>query len=507
MRTAARTAVLMVILTLVSKGFGFVREIVMANFFGTTYITDAYVMAIAIPGIIFGGIFVAVATAYMPLFSKITEIKGEEEGNRFSSEVINLLLIVSILAAVIGLSFSDQMVNIFARGFTGETAKLTSFFTKITFCYIIFTSTAGLLEAYLQYKGIFLIQIILGYIQNIIVIVVMVISAFTSHYYLTVGWLLAYATKAVILMTIARKKGLKYTPSFKVNKTVKQIINIAFPVFVASGIIQINTFIDKTMASSLPEGSVSALNYGMILIGLITGLTISILTTILYPKLNQANSLQDYDRFGDMIATGMTLIAIVALPCTLGAIVYSQQIVQIVYERGAFGPAATAMTASAFFYYSIGLLFMSLNELIIRAYYSMHDMKTPMIFAGIGVIINLVLNLILVRFMAHSGLALATSIAYMANTVMLFAGMRKKYPHIKLLDSKVKILKIALSAVASIGISYLVYYSIAMILVDVVYMRIIQLGFAVVVAGIVYLVMLVALKIDEIKMLNQILRK
>ena len=171
MRTAAQTAALMAILTLISKAFGFVREMVMANFFGTTYITDAYVMAFAIPMIIFGGIFGSVATAYMPLFSRISENEGEKAGSKFTSEVINLLLIVSIFAAIIGIIFSDQIVSLFASGFSGETARLTSFFTKVTFCYILFTSIAGILEEYLQYKGTFLVQIVLGYIQNGILLI------------------------------------------------------------------------------------------------------------------------------------------------------------------------------------------------------------------------------------------------------------------------------------------------------------------------------------------------
>ncbi|WP_245570875.1 murein biosynthesis integral membrane protein MurJ [Anaerovorax odorimutans] len=507
MRTAAQTAVLMAILTLISKCFGFVREMVMANFFGTSYITDAYVMAIAVPSVIFGGIFLAVATAYMPLFSKIVENNGDRQGNKFTSEVINLLLIVSIISAIIGLVFSDQIVSIFASGFVGETAKLTSFFIKVTFAYVLFTSAAGILEAYLQYKGVFLVQITIGYIQNIIVIAVMIISAFTSYYYLAVGWLLAHGMRVIILMIIAKKKGFDYTPDFSVNDTIKRITVIAIPVFIGSYIQQINTFVDKTLASGLPEGSVSALNYGMILITLITGLTITVLSTILYPKLNKANSLKQYNRLSELIGTGITLVAIIAVPCALGAMVYSHQIVQIVYERGAFDPAATAMTSTAFFYYAIGLIFMSFNDLMVRAYYSMQDMKIPMIFAGIGVIINIILNLILVKFMQHNGLALATSIAYMANTIMLFIGMKRSYPYIEILKSKKKLLKIILSAVIAVGLSYMVYNIIIGTIANIIYIRTVQLGISILTAGIVYLIMLKIFKVDEIGIIKQIVKR
>ncbi len=506
-RTVIQTATLMAILTLIAKVFGFFREMVMAIFFGTTYITDAYVMAVAIPGIIFGGIFGAVATSYMPLFSKILENEGKEAGSQFTSEVINLLIIASVFSAIIGLVFSDQIVGIFASGFTGETARLTSFFTKITFLYVLFTSITGVIQSYLQYKGVFLIEIVLGYVHNIIVICIIIISAYTSHYYLTLGLLLAHITRFIIFIFISKKRGLKYFPTFKVNETVKQIITTALPVFLASTITQINAFVDKTFASGLPEGSVAALNYGMILINLITGMTVTILATILYPKLNQANSLQDYDKFSDMIARGMTLIALVTIPCSLGAMVYSSQIVQIVYERGAFDSLATSMTGSAFFYYCIGLVFISLNILMVRAYYSMHDMKTPMLYGGISLIINIILNLILVQFMELSGLALATSIAALANTVMLFIGMKKKYPKIILLRSKLKLLRIIISSIIAVGSSYLLYTLLITYLVDMIYMRFVHLGLAVLVAVAVYFGMLVLFKIEELKIIKQIVKR
>ncbi|MEG1930925.1 MAG: murein biosynthesis integral membrane protein MurJ [Anaerovorax sp.] len=506
-RTAAQTAMLMAILTLISKFFGFIRELIMANFYGISYVTDAYVMANTIPSILFAGVFTAVGTAYMPVFSKITEEQGSKAGSKFTSEILNILLIVSVIAAIVGLFFSEEIVSIFAPNFPPNTAELTAFFVKVTFSYAFFTSTAAVLESYLQYRGVFLTQIVVGYVLNASIILVFVISAFTSHYYLVFGYLLGYILRAVILLIIAKRRNFEYTPTVRIDESVKKIMIIAIPVFISSSIQQINLFVDKSLASGLPEGSVSALNYGSVLLNLITGLTITILSTILYPKLNQANSLEDYDRFSHIVETGLNLVAMVALPFTLGILVYSKQLVQIVYERGTFDVVATSFTESAFFYYGMGLLFLSLNDLLVRAYYSMHDTKLPMIFAGIGVIINVTLNLILVKFMAHNGLALATSIAYMANTVMLFIGMRKKYPHIAVLRSKRKLLKIAFASVVAVGTSYLVYIFVIMPMAHIVYMRMVQLGLAVAVAGIVYIVLLVLLKVDEIKLVKGIVGK
>lgn len=506
-KTAAQTAILMAILTLVSKCFGFVREMVMANYYGATYVTDAYVMSTTILSVLFGGLIAAISTAYIPIFSTINEKDGEIVGNRFTSSVINLMLIVTVMISFIGILFSDQIISIFASGFSGETAKLASFFVKVLFSYVIFSSITGILESYLQYKGTFLPQIISGYVISICTIIAIIISTYTSYYYLAYGILAGYFLLCTMMVIIAKRRGYKYSITFIRDENVKEIISLAIPTFIGSYIIFINQFIDKTLASNLVEGSISALNYASLINNMIMSITVTILATIIYPKLTKANSLEQYDKFNDIISTGLNIVVIIALPCSLGAMVYSSQVVQIVYERGAFGSVATLMTSSAFFYYVSGLLFMSINSLLTKVYYSIHDMKTPMIFAGIGVIINIVLNLILIQFMAHSGLALATSIAALCNTIMLYLSLRRKHPNIHIFKSRSKLLKIAIAAFISVGVSYIVYLFVIMPLSHIIVARLAQLLFAVAVAGLVYLGLLIALKVDEVKLISQIIRK
>lgn len=503
-RNAVQTAILMMILTLASKTIGFVRELVMANFFGTSYVVDVYVMAYSITSVLFGGLIAAISTAYMPIFSRISEESGEEEGNRFTNQIINLLFIITIIIALTGLLFSDQVIKIFANNFDGERAALGSFYIKILFSYIIFSSTSMILEAYLQYKGTFLPQIISGYFVSISMIIGIIVSAYMNYYYLAFGTLIGYMLRGIAIARIAKKRGYKYRKDFKVGNNVKDIVRLSLPVFVGSYMTYINLFIDKSLASGLREGSIAALNYSSILNTMIIGITISILSTIIYPKLTQANSLEQYDRFNELVKSAINIILIIGIPCSLGAMLYSNQIVQIVYERGAFNTAATSMTGSAFMFYASGMLFMAINDFIIRVYYSMRDMKTPMIFGAISVIINIVLNLILVQTMQHNGLALATSVSAMCNMVLLCIGIKKKYFFIEMIESKNKVIKILIASVCSIGASYIIYILILEKLNEFFFMRMAQLGIAVIVAGIIYLCMLQFFKIEELKLIKQI---
>lgn len=507
MRTAVQTAFLMAVFTLISKVLGFVREMIFAAFYGTSYVTDAYVMSITVTGIIFGGILGAVTTSYIPVYSRIKEQEGEKNGKIFTDQIMTTMYLVSIFVCILGIIFSDPIVSVFASGFEGKTAALTAFYLRFTFCYIIFLSATGILGAFLQYKGIFLPQIAAGFLQNICIIVVIIISGYTTYYYLGFGILLGSAANFAVTVMVTGKNGYKYTPNLKINESTKEIIHLALPVFIGSSVVQINTFVDKTLASGLAEGSVAALNYAMLLVTLATSLTTTILVTIIYPKISKANSLKDYDMFNDMLGRAFAVIFIISIPLTLGAMAYSNQVVQIVYERGAFDPEATAKTASAFLYYATGLTAITLIALLTHVYYSIHDMKTPIIYGVISVIINIVLNLILIKPMAQNGLALATSIASFVNALLLYNGLKQKYPHINLIKSRRKLSVIGLSSVFSVGASMLLYYMAIMPLRHLIVPRMLQLGLAVVFAVLVYLLILKLFKIEELGLIKQIFKR
>lgn len=498
----------MTILTLASKGLGFLREMVIAYYYGASYITDSYVMANAIPGIIFGGIFGAIATAYMPLYAKFVEQDGEIAGNKFTSESVNLLLVVSVVSSIVGIVFSDQLVAIFASGFTGETARLTSFFVKVTFTYTAFSSIAGILEAYLQYKGSFLPAILSGYLLSGSTIVVVVISAFTSHYYLAFGMLVGYIARMIIMWHLSHRKQYRYTPEFHFGSTTRTMMVLALPVFLGSTVGSINLFVDRTMASGLREGSISALNYSALITGMVVTVTVGVLTTMIYPKLNQASAQDDQERFNSIISMGMNLAFLIGMPFTLGTMAYSEQVAQIIYERGAFDVNATAMTGSALFYYGAGLLFSAIAGLLVRVYYSMGNTKTPTIFGALCIVVNIVFILLLIKPMAHNGLALSTSIAGMVNTVLLYWGLHRYYPHVVLISSRRKLALITIASGVSVGASLLCYRLLILPLAagaaGPLASRTLHLTLAVAVAGVLYLALLALFRVEELQLLRHL---
>jgi len=499
MRTAAKTALFMAVLTLLSKIMGFLREVFMAGFFGTSFINDAYVMATAIPGIIFAGIFTSVSVSYMPIFSETVEKRGIKEGNKFTSEAITIVAAIAIIISILGIVFSDQVISIFAAGYEGETAALTSFYLKITFSQIIFTGAIGLLKAYLEYKGIFLAPIVTGYLQSGFILITIIIGAIYSHYLLPWGVLIGSILHIVALWFVAYRKGFKYTPSLEIGDSTKKIVALAIPVFIGSTVNQVNSFVDKMLASGLSEGSVGALNYANLLIQMIITITITVIVTIIYPRLTQSLARDDFDRFNDFVSKGMNIIVIIALPCALGAMLYSEEVISLIYERGAFDATSTDLTGSAFFFYAIGLTFIALNAFFVKIFYSMQDMRTPVICGAIGAAINIVANLLLIGPMEHRGLALGTSIAAFVNLALLNIMMRRRHAKVRLVESRKKLLGIVFSAIISVALSYIAYCFLADI------PMIAALLIAVIVAAVIYLVLLKFFKVEELEMLKNLI--
>lgn len=501
MRTVAQTAFLMAVLTLVSKCIGFLREMVMASYYGASYVTDAYVMASTILSVLFGGILAAVSIAYLPIYSDITEKKGEAEGDRFTSSVINALLVITVLISLIGILFSDIIVSLFASGFTGETAQLASFYIKILFSYVIFSSTAGILDSYLQYKGYFLPQIISGYFVSIGTIAAIIVSACTSYYYLACGLLIGYGLRFLCIWLVAKRKNYRHSYQLGSRENISLILTLALPTYIGSSMYNINSFVDKTMASPLSEGSIAALNYAYLLNNMIMSVTIIILSTIIYPKLTKLNSMERYDSYNTMLKTGLNLVVLIAMPCSLGAMVFSNEMIQLVYGRGAFDDIAVQMTSSAFFYYSIGLVFTALNKFLTKVFYSLRNMKSPMFYSAASVVINICLNLVFIRYMGLKGIALSTSIASLANCIMKYYGL-KKYGHIHLIGREAvkELLKIVVLSALAVALSYLFFISTEVIRSD-----LLHLALAILFGGTAYFLLLYYFKVKEVKLIIQML--
>lgn len=499
-----KTIMWLSIITIVSKLLGFIRELVFANYYGVSYVVDAYVMAFSIPGILFAGILGCIGTVFIPTYCKVEQNQGLQEANKLTNNIVNFTMTIAVLVCIGGIVFSGPLLKIFAHGFDQKSFCLANSFLKLLFVTVIFSALTTILDSYLQTKNIFIPQALTSIIQNIFIILFVILSIRVNVYFLPFGIIAAYFLNAGLLSFIARRRGYFYRPCLNFDQNIKYVLVSALPVFVGSGVSQINMFVDKTLASGLVEGSVAALNYAMLLNVLVTSLTISLLVTVVYPRFSKFSSSGNMEEFNKLLNLGISSIGIVLIPTVLIILVYSREIVSLVYQRGVFDAKAVSMTSYALLFYSIGLIFYSLNDLLARVYYSLYDTKTPLICSSACVIINVTGSLILSRYLNHGGIALASSIAGIFNTCMLYVIIRVKFRKVKIHIDKVKTAKICLASIIAITVSYLAYKLILYINVDghnsAIFLAGITMG------GLMYLFFLYTLKINEFTMVLNILK-
>ncbi|MDI6605397.1 MAG: murein biosynthesis integral membrane protein MurJ [Thermoanaerobacteraceae bacterium] len=427
-KKTVKTAGIIMIITLMSKILGFGREVVIGSRFGTTHMVDAYNMAQNIPMVLFAAIGVAIATTVIPIFSEYLTKEGKDKAYDFVNNLLSIMLLITVCFTIVGIGVSPYIVRLMAPGFEGNVFLLTVRLTMILFPVTILIAISNILTASLQSMEHFTAPAMIGIPYNIIIIGTVII--FSSRFGIlgvAVATVIATLTQVLIQLPILYKLGFKFR--FKVNfkdEAVKRVIILSIPVLIGTGMQVINTYVDRMIASYLPEGSISALNYANRLNGFALGIFSTAIVTVIYPSLSRSSALNNTKSFLRWLNFSIKAIIYVMLPVTVCAIVLRVPIIRLLFERGAFDERSTYLTSIGLMFFSIGITASGLRDVLSRGFYSLKDTKTPMYNGGIAVIINIILNLILVRYMQLGGLALSTSVAAIVTTFMLFISLRRK---------------------------------------------------------------------------------
>ena len=443
-----RTALLVMIITILSKIFGFGREIALSYVYGASAITDAYLVSQTVPYVIFSIISAGIVTGFIPLYSRILNEQGQLVAHKYTNNLSSALLFLASIIVAIVLLFTQPIVKIFASGFNGETLELAIRFTRISVFGIYFSAFIKIFASFLQIHENYIIPALLGFPMNLLTIASLLISKKISLYVLAIGGVLATASQLLLLIPFVRKTGYKYQPVLNLkDEYIKTMIIIALPVIAGQSVNQINVLVDKTLASGIAVGGISALNYASRLNDFVQGLFVASISTVLYPMISKMAAEDNMNGLKASISEAISVINLLVIPATIGAMIFSKEIVTLLFGRGAFTPEAIDMTGGALFYYSIGMIAFGLREILSRAFYALQDTKTPMINATIAVVINIILNLVLSKYLGIGGLALATSIAAIVGTLLLFITLRRKIGGFGLKEITKSFIKICVASI------------------------------------------------------------
>ncbi|RSL31917.1 murein biosynthesis integral membrane protein MurJ [Salibacterium salarium] len=453
-----KTVVILMILTIISKILGFTRDLVLSFFYGASYISDAYLISLTIPIIIVAIIGEGISTGFIPMYSGIKNKEGIRKADSFTNNLINVVITISTFIIITGLVFTKPIVQLFASGFEENVLELTVLFTRITLIGIYFTSLLYVFCAYLEVKGFFSAPAIMGLPLNLLLIASIIMSAQTNLFVLAGGSLAAIVSQFLFILIYAYKKGYRYKPIIDItNINIKKMLLLALPAVLGSSLVQINLLVDRTLASQIAVGGISALNYSGNLNDFILGMFVLTISTVMYPKISKMAAKNNMNEIKKAIAEAITAVHLLVIPATAGYMVFSEPIITLLYGRGEFDEQAISMTSYAMFFYSFGLIGMGLREILSKAFFSLHDSKTPMINAGLAMILNIILNFVLSIFWGIGGLALATSISAIICSVLLLVSLRKKLGDFGIKNLSFSFLKIVFASIMMGGICHLTH--------------------------------------------------
>ena len=456
-----KTALMLMVLTIFTKALGFGRDIILSYFYGVSGISDAYLISLTIPTLLLAFIGTGIATCYIPMYSGIEKKGNVELADNFTSNVINFMLVICTLIAILGSIFTVQLVKIFASGFDSETLLLAVGFTRIIIFAVYFEGIIYVLSGYLQLKNSFFAPAFMSIPLNIIIIISIIVSTKLNLRIIAIGNIIAMGTQMLFLIPFVYKNGYKYRFILDVkNDDFKKMAILAFPVIAGVSVNQINVLIDRTIASRILVGGISALTYANKLNLFIQAIFVISITTTFYPMMSRFANENNISNLKKSISEAINIINFLLLPTAVGSMLFAEPIVRLLFGRGAFDSQAVSMTSYALYFYSIGMVGVGLREILSRAFYSLHDTKTPTINAAIAVGINIIGNIILSKFLGIGGLALATSISAIICTVLLFISLIRKigpFNIMKIMNSFIKLFCVSLvmGFIAKMSYNYL----------------------------------------------------
>ncbi len=498
-KKAAKSIFIMILFGIGGKLLGFIREMLIAAKFGSGMETDTFFIALAATGLFTSLLTQSLSTTMIPVMSEIEKNEGKSGKKRHTSNLLNIVILVSLALVAVGWLLSPLIIKILAHGFKGSQFDLAVTMMRIGLPVMIFAGIVGVYRGYLQSEMRFLESAAASFPLNLTYILFLV---FLTGYFgirgLMVASVLAGGAQILIQLPGVKKTGYQYRLFLNLkDQYIKKICYLVLPVLINIAVGDLNAIVDRSMASKLIEGSISALNYSTRLNGFVLAIFITAITTVFFPMFSQEAAKENQDTYKKLIRSAFNVILLITVPASVGIIVLARPVVRLAFERGAFDPVATQMTSVALLFYSLGLVSMALRILMDRVYYSLQDAKTPMYNGILALALNVILNLILIGPMAHSGLALATSISNTVTTGSLIYGLKNKIGGLGWSKLARCGLKSLVSSLAMGLLIYFIYYPLESKTAGSTLLQSALLLGVIIFGALIYSIMIYLLKVDE----------
>jgi putative peptidoglycan lipid II flippase len=432
-----KSASIITLVTVVSRILGYVRDQRITLLLGTSLSADAYVLAYRIPNLFRRLVAEGSMTAsFIPVFTSYMRERSKDELWEFANKLFWTLALVVAVITILGMVFSPAVVDVFA-GANASRAEAVDL-NRIIFPYLFFISLAALAMGILNCFHVFGLPAATPVLLNVATILFSI--ALVSRYFkspaisLAVGVLVGGVLQFLIQVPSLVQRGMKFNfgVSFS-HPAIKDVARLMIPRLFGIGIGQINLLVDTKFATAarMPAGSLAALYVADRVMELVLGGYAIAVATAILPMMSHQAAAKDYESLKKTLSFSIRIVAFITIPAALGLMILREPIIRVLFQHGQFVAESTRLTARALLYYAIGLPALATVKLVVPAFYSTRDTKTPVIVAAISLFLNVVLNIVFLQFFfkrfQNGGPALATALATFFDFFALLIIFRLRY--------------------------------------------------------------------------------
>lgn len=414
----------LVFAVLLAKVLGLLRGILLSSAYGTGVEASAFTAVSNLPLILFDVTFgTAITSAFVPVFNEKLASENKDEANKFASNFFNVILFFSFVVVLFGILFPKTAVMLVASGFASkpEALSLSVSLIKLIMPIMTFACCTYIFIGILQSYGEFVAPALVSTFSNLFMIVYLLFFNKTLGIKgLAIAFCLGWMCQFVFLIPFLYKKKFKYYLKFNLlSDDIKKVAILTLPLFVASLSQPINQLISSNFSSSVSENGVATVNYAYNAYLIVAGVFSYALTNMFFPEMSRRFAKNDIDGANHICTDMISSISAIIIPIMSFFIACSQPIIKLLYQRGQFLATDTVNVASLLVIYSVGMIFLSWQDIFNKYFYSMQKSFIPMIASAVGILVNITLSFLLVRILGLKGLAIATVVSGVVMTFVL----------------------------------------------------------------------------------------
>lgn len=454
---ASKSLNILMLISIASKGMGFLRDLILTYVWGADGISDAFIISMTIPGTVCDLLVQAIAVGYIPIYTNTRINKSEHNALEFTNSFIALLLLCCIPLCICIILFPNVVIKIFASGFNETTTYTSALFIRITILSIMCKMIVSVLSGFLQSNNKYVVPALIGIPFDVVIILGILLSRKLNIIVMPISVVLAGVIQAIIILRTSKIGFGWLAPKKVLTNETKSVIRLIIPLLIIVGTNQLNVIVDRTFASYVQVGAVTILDYANKLCLMIENVVVLSIVAILYPRLSEASAQKNKIEFAESLAKAANKIVLYLFPVCIVIVLISNNIVSFLFGRGQFTEQNVYDTARCMSFYSVGVCFVALRTIYTRALYAIGKVRYVTFVSVIVLVANILLNYVMSKWLGLKGLAFATSLSSMINAVLLSVNIKKSNPYFRVANLKPVLHALAISIILYASISITTY--------------------------------------------------